>query len=781
MPDATVDSLPQTLDVDVLDMNPDRLRREAQDWCGGDFREVFVEGVLPHVPRKARVLELGSGAGSWTRAFLQGIPDCTVVAVDRSGVPVPGWSSGWGRRLEQVRQDLSQSLGVPDASADFVFSFGFLCREDASSIEAFLRELRRVARPGAAALVHHGDWAKLERFGWDRGHVPASQKEATGRDLWWPRNDAVTMEATALRCGWTVEVRDLSLLGRDGLMLLRAAGAAPLPSRAASGTSDAVTFLAGLRAELEAGRSETALQTAIRLKAEHRQLPELDFLRARAFHALGRLHEAAESCREELRWNPGHAGAEALLASLPKADHSAGLPDDAEFREIFDHIRGNTMLSVERLWSLFENARRICRDDLPGNFVECGVAAGGSSAMLSWVIARHSRRPRKLFSFDSFEGMPPPAEVDRHAGLDADATGWGTGTCSAPEESLMSLCRRLGTERFVQPVKGLFQDTLPTMRDWVGMVAFLHMDGDWYESTRAILENLYDRVQPNGFVQVDDYGHWEGCRKALHEFEAARGLKFPLRTIDATGVSFDRPDAFPFHPSLSRQELAEFETVDAAVRGIESQMSSNERFQMYYALTHELPLEASILRFVEIGSYAGASLALGCVALSRLGKPVQGISIEPEGTAQFPQVLASLGDAAVHLKAFSHQVTVDLRDLFERDGIRPEYIFVDGDHGYEGVRRDIEEYWPLLAPGGVMLLHDWLPALDERNREFILAHHGGKEPGIRQACEEVLERALGLSPLELPLLRPDDPTQTQAHLPLIPGVFSTVRAYRKPR
>ena len=33
--------------------------------------------------------------------------------------------------------------------------------------------------------------------------------------------------------------------------------------------------------------------------------------------------------------------------------------------------------------------------------------------------------------------------------------------------------------------------------------------------------------------------------------------------------------------------------------------------------------------------------------------------------------------------------------------------------------------------------------------------------------------------IELPLLYPEDPTQTQAFLPIIPGVFSTLRVYRK--
>ena len=121
-----------------------------------------------------------------------------------------------------------------------------------------------------------------------------------------------------------------------------------------------------------------------------------------------------------------------------------------------------------------------------------------------------------------------------------------------------------------------------------------------------------------------------------------------------------------------------------------------------------------------------------------------------------------------------------IRQIIEQDGIKPEFIMVDGDHSYEGVRQDAELYYDLLAPGGIMVFHDFLPELSNENREAIFFHHGGKEPGIRQACIEVMEKKFGATPVELPLLYPTDPTQTQAHLPVIPGVFSTIRVYRKP-
>ena len=40
------------------------------------------------------------------------------------------------------------------------------------------------------------------------------------------------------------------------------------------------------------------------------------------------------------------------------------------------------------------------------------------------------------------------------------------------------------------------------------------------------------------------------------------------------------------------------------------------------------------------------------------------------------------------------------------DGRRIDFLFVDGDHSYEGVRRDFELYTPFVRSGGIVALHD---------------------------------------------------------------------------
>ena len=290
----------------------------------------------------------------------------------------------------------------------------------------------------------------------------------------------------------------------------------------------------------EAGDHAGVIRAAGRLKSLRVGIQGLDLIRANAFMGLGEKASAIEALKEELRYFPNNGQAAELLKHLEKAGSMSGLAHE-EFNSLYQAVQPYTMVGPKRLLSLYTLSRRILEQGSPGHFAECGVAAGGSSALLAWVMKNYGNGTRKLFSFDSFEGMPEPTEEDRHKGIPANETGWGTGTCAAPMDSLKEICGRLGVIDLVEPVKGYFNETLPQYKNRIGTLAFLHMDGDWYESTRDILDNFYDLVRPGGLIQVDDYGHWEGCRKALDEFFESRGISPEKHVIDATGIWFVKP------------------------------------------------------------------------------------------------------------------------------------------------------------------------------------------------------------------------------------------------
>lgn len=288
---------------------------------------------------------------------------------------------------------------------------------------------------------------------------------------------------------------------------------------------------------LRCKKNELALQLTALGKSLQCPCPSLDYIRALAYLALDDVASAREALKEELRYFPDNTQAKEMLSQLPH-ELSRMYAHDVKFQHLYEHIAPYTMVGVQRIYNLYIQAVHICESAVQGNFVECGVAGGGSSGLLASVLTDKQQSARTLFCCDSFEGMPPATEFDTHGHVHAAATGWGKGTCAAPESSVLNLCADLGVTPQPTIVKGYFEKTLPLWKAQMGAIAFLHMDGDWYSSTKSILENLYDQLVPGAVVQVDDFGHWDGCRKAFDEFARQRSLIFTMTPIDSTGVWF---------------------------------------------------------------------------------------------------------------------------------------------------------------------------------------------------------------------------------------------------
>lgn len=205
-----------------------------------------------------------------------------------------------------------------------------------------------------------------------------------------------------------------------------------------------------------------------------------------------------------------------------------------EFERFRKQVRPYTLLGYGRLKGIHRGVRDVISRAVPGDVVECGAARGGSAAMMGLILKQHAS-DRRLWVFDTFEGLPAPTEGDP----DYDKAKSKVGKCRGEIEEVEGLFKELGVLDLATCVKGLFQDTLPKTE--IKQIAFLHLDGDWYESTKVCLDELYDRVSPGGVIQVDDYGHWAGARKALHEFFESRGLNPELSYLDYTGRQFVKP------------------------------------------------------------------------------------------------------------------------------------------------------------------------------------------------------------------------------------------------
>ena len=176
----------------------------------------------------------------------------------------------------------------------------------------------------------------------------------------------------------------------------------------------------------------------------------------------------------------------------------------------------HTLVTREALKTLRQHVIAVDRADVPGDIVECGVAAGGSAAILGRTLT-HRHSPRRLWLCDTFEGLPPLSDRDGDYGINTRevAEKW-VGQCRSTRDEVAALLADMHVDLTrVVFLPGLFQDTLP--HPGMRQIALLHIDGDWYESTRWPLTQLWPLVSPGGIVQVDDYNIWRGAHDAVEE------------------------------------------------------------------------------------------------------------------------------------------------------------------------------------------------------------------------------------------------------------------------
>lgn len=217
-----------------------------------------------------------------------------------------------------------------------------------------------------------------------------------------------------------------------------------------------------------------------------------------------------------------------LIDIVPEAS-----PSDVAMVE---RVRPFTMTSPERLWALLQAVKYVSARKIPGDFVECGVWRGGSS-MLAALTFQEARDIRKFWLYDTFEGMPAPTSDDVRAvggsaaeKFEQTADGEFSDWCRASLDDVKANMASTGYSGEVEYIKGKVEDTLPKVTP--KQISILRLDTDWYESTKAELEILYPLLAPGGILIIDDYGWWEGARKAVDEFFTDPVL---IHRIDFTG------------------------------------------------------------------------------------------------------------------------------------------------------------------------------------------------------------------------------------------------------
>jgi hypothetical protein len=212
---------------------------------------------------------------------------------------------------------------------------------------------------------------------------------------------------------------------------------------------------------------------------------------------------------------------------------------EKEFWEI-NKISGNTSLtSLERRYSLYKAVEYIIKNNIPGNIVECGVWKGGSMILCALALLKMNNKEKKLFLYDTYEGMSEPTEIDiclkdnRH--FSEFNRNFEKNIClNVPLEEVKKNLETTGypKEKIIY-IEGKVEDTIPGIIP--EKISILRLDTDFYESTYHEFEYLFPRLVKGGVLIVDDYGVWKGSRKATDDYIKENHIKMYLNRIDDSG------------------------------------------------------------------------------------------------------------------------------------------------------------------------------------------------------------------------------------------------------
>lgn len=220
------------------------------------------------------------------------------------------------------------------------------------------------------------------------------------------------------------------------------------------------------------------------------------------------------------------------------------LPKDmqGEFKEIYEQCMDYTMTSIERMYALYQSVKYIVNSKVAGDFVECGIWKGGSSMLIAYTLLKLGDLCRKIYLYDTFEGMPKPIVKDK---LLSDGTpainiwrkyqsGNTSKYCFATLEEVKN---NMSLTKYPQDnmifVKGKIEDTIPKIMP--SKISLLRLDTDWFESTYHELNYLFPLLSSGGVLIIDDYGHWSGAKEAMDKYFLENNIHILLNRIDYTG------------------------------------------------------------------------------------------------------------------------------------------------------------------------------------------------------------------------------------------------------
>ena len=256
--------------------------------------------------------------------------------------------------------------------------------------------------------------------------------------------------------------------------------------RADAGPSDAAALLSRLRALV--GTEHDAMLALIDRLAAGPDAGELDRLRAENTALRAKIQALNLHATYEAWFNTTFHTRRPTPNTWPFTTFEIGTP---WCDKVVYGMQDGEFLFAEHLIEQLDQA------GIAGDIVEFGTAGGTWVKTLASIIERR-QNGRRLWGFDSFQGLPEP-DIER------DGTTWHAGQYAA---SLAEVSDSVGAGQrpFLTLVEGWFQDSLvrePALG--IETIAYARIDGDLYASAVECLKYLAPRLVDGAILVFDDW------------------------------------------------------------------------------------------------------------------------------------------------------------------------------------------------------------------------------------------------------------------------------------
>lgn len=150
---------------------------------------------------------------------------------------------------------------------------------------------------------------------------------------------------------------------------------------------------------------------------------------------------------------------------------------------------------------------------VPGDFVECGVLHGFSSAVLCKYLD-FAKIGKTFYLYDTFAGLPAETSTEQERKM------WNIGYLENPQKWLSNVRGVFAAYPNVKIVPGIvpasFEQESPRS------VAYLHIDMNSVQAEILALKHLFDRVSAGGLIVLDDFGWISNRAQAVAELTFMR-------------------------------------------------------------------------------------------------------------------------------------------------------------------------------------------------------------------------------------------------------------------